>query len=360
MLVSVGSHNEIRENNAGNRMAATASHKPTTSEPDQGELWGLRIALGPVLVMVVAQLLFEYQGFRLPQLTDALAGRFSDPDALGLEQVLAETRARLFWASTVLLFYFAALALAFTGFQLLRRCLSGRGLRWFLATGGALVVASVAYLGYSSWRGNPVSAIYTFTAGCLEASGRFAPSELLVVKAAVTILNALAVAAPIVGLIGGLSLLAPRRSQGEAMLDHLARQMRRLKLVVNLGSAMMVVGILHMLVWMRWPAVLVDDPGLAQEIQGLATTVAVYWGATYTLLIFTFYVPTYLVLNRRAEPVLAETFEGLGTKESRVWLKEHGFMLSPAGQLPQAAAILAPLLAGPVASFFTNLPGALG
>ena len=133
--------------------------------------------------------------------------------------------------------------------------------------------------------------------------------------------------------------------------------MERLKSLLNGGSALLVVGVLHMHVWLRWPAALVHDPRVGAEILGFSSAVSIFWGVAFSLLIMAFYLPVAALITDRASAILAQSPEEAGGKDAKEWLQEQGLSMTPTRQLPQIAAMLAPLLAGPlgrVLGDFTN------
>ena len=136
--------------------------------------------------------------------------------------------------------------------------------------------------------------------------------------------------------------------------------MKRARTVLNVGSALLVTGILHMLAWMRWPTALVADADAAAGVGPVTALVPLDWGAAYSLLAAAWYVPTATRLTRRARELLAEAPERTGEKTIDQRLAEHGLATTPLRQLPQVAVILGPLLAGPVGAALAQLGSALG
>jgi hypothetical protein len=76
-----------------------------------------------------------------------------------------------------------------------------------------------------------------------------------------------------------------------------------------------------------------------------------------TLILVAVYLPAAFVLRRRAERLADEKFgEGKGTlPEREKWMQNRGLALSTSEYLPRVAALLAPLLAGPIGDLIGKL-----
>ncbi|HVF10692.1 MAG TPA: hypothetical protein VNA16_07810, partial [Abditibacteriaceae bacterium] len=194
--------------------------------------------------------------------------------------------------------------------------------------------------------------------------GRFGSMFLRNVNWIVSIINGFAIIAPVIAILAAGSTLVPPPAGQDRDLPYFAAQMRRLKEVLNAGSALLVAGILHMGAWLRWPAALVNDKAVQEEILNLALSISVFWGATFTLVIIAIYSPAASRLSAQALRAIKNDKEEGKDKEGEAKdpykrLNEHGLAISPAQQLPQIAAILAPLLAGPVGSLLSSLATSL-
>jgi hypothetical protein len=77
-----------------------------------------------------------------------------------------------------------------------------------------------------------------------------------------------------------------------------------------------------------------------------AVAVTLFWGAVFTLMIASFYLPMGMRLAELAEGVMDDL--GVDVGERRQWLAARGLSFEPSQQLPQIAAVAAPLAAGPV------------
>jgi hypothetical protein len=76
--------------------------------------------------------------------------------------------------------------------------------------------------------------------------------------------------------------------------------------------------------------------------------VTLFWGTTFTLMIASFYLPVAVRLGELAEAVMDDA--GIAVADRPKWLADRGLSFRASEQLPQIAAIAAPLLAGPLSA----------
>lgn len=328
-----------------------------TAGSRRSERFYLLLAVPPLAVSVIATAIFELSAFNITDLVDVVAAYFAIAPESDPIMVLGESRSRFYWSTALLLYLFTAAYLLVLSAVVMKRSLSPSGFKLFLLVGLVLSLLGIANLTYVALAGTPLSGIYSFTFDSLEASGRFKPLHLTIVQVGVSFLNGLGIVAPAFSLMAGCATLAPAPAGTPNQARHLADQMERLKSLLNGGSALLVVGVLHMHVWLRWPAALVQDPKVAAEILGFSSAVSIFWGVAFSLLIMAFYLPVAALITDRASTILAQSPEEAGGKDVKEWLQEQGLSMTPTRQLPQIAAMLAPLLAGPfgrVLGDFTN------
>lgn len=331
-------------------MATTFSARSWTGRLRESEIKSLWLVFPPILVMLLAGLIFEFSAFDLVGLSGQLDALLRGAPERDTAAILGESRARLLWSTAVLLSTFTGLALVIAAIAVMRRCLAGVALRLYLLLGLVLAAVNTLQLLLGGMMESGTSAIFSFTYDSLVRSGQFEADRLLALRVVMYGLNGLSAIAPSLAFLAACSTLVEAPGGTSDLLDHLKARMRGLKMLLNLGSALLVVGVLHMTAWLRWPAVLVAEPAVAAEIEGLALAITLFWGAAFTLLIVAFYVPASFILGRRAEAAIAAAPEKAGGLEVEEWLKRHGLSIAPTQQLPQMAVMLAPLLAGPLGS----------
>jgi hypothetical protein len=168
-------------------------------------------------------------------------------------------------------------------------------------------------------------------------------------------------AAMIVGLTSCV-LLWPSPDGGAHTPPELARRVRLLRTLLYFGTFVLVVVSLRFASELRWADDLLrawhngpldkDDPKL-KTLESLFSVSTSGVALTNTLTLAAIYVPAAFVLRRRAS-ALAEEAEDTVPLRAK-WLQDHGLTLSFSEQLPRVAALLAPLLAGPIGDIIGKL-----
>lgn len=133
----------------------------------------------------------------------------------------------------------------------------------------------------------------------------------------------------------------------------LRRRMRLLRTILYAGAAALVVSVIRLSVTLNWggsflPAA--TPPAVSESatlITGIVNTLGIY----YTILLAAVYAPAALVLRRRANALASQQ----PPEKQDEWLKARGLALSFTEYLPRVVAILAPLLAGPVADLVKSV-----
>ncbi|MGF1608866.1 MAG: hypothetical protein ACFCUQ_05690 [Kiloniellales bacterium] len=329
----------------------------------EGEGVALLLAVPPLTVAVLAQLLFEISAYDLVALGEEVASHLKTMEAPDLAGRLALADGRVLWTLAVFLHLTAGLGLTGLAVTILCRSISLRGLRYFVPIGVVLIVGGVAGFALAAALKSPISGLFSFTYDSLMAMPGVPASFLVAARIEVVLLNVLSIVAPVSGLMAACSTLAPPRNGVRADLSFLASQVKSLKALVVIGSIYMVTGVLHLGVWLRWPGTLVDGDALASQIHDHAMAMSLYWGGAFSVLIAAFYAPAMVALNRRAGAIIAATMkDSTGGLTPRQFLEDHGLSLNVSKQLPQIVAVLAPLLAGPIGAAVVDLarvlPGA--
>jgi hypothetical protein len=137
-------------------------------------------------------------------------------------------------------------------------------------------------------------------------------------------------------------------------LAPITHRLRHLRIFLYVGTLLLVVGVLRLQAVMDWVLTFLE-PGDAEALAGLTSTVSSVIGAFYSLVLAAVYLPTAYVLKTRAEAAIdasraAEEVKGK-IRESTV------FGQSPNAVLLRLAALLGPLLAGPFTALLERLAG---
>jgi hypothetical protein len=316
----------------------------------------LCVALGPLAVVALATVGFEWVSPSGPDTRFAAVPYLSAPALapLSAPAVFNEASARYAWLTTVLLNVVVSLLAVACFATVVRRTLARR--HWRAAGVGAISLCAVGILGLviATEVGSALSRLlYAFTYDALVASGRFSAFFLNRVFVMISIVNTLAVVAPVCALVACSGIVVSDRESREDLAD-LRLRTRSLRETVNAAGALLVTGILHMGAWLRWSAALVPEKSAREGIEQFVLAVTVFWGLTFSLMIVVAFLPSMMILRSRA---LAWHFASPDHRDEdpEKWLTRHGLKFSMGGQLPQVAVILAPLLAGPAASLFNSV-----
>jgi hypothetical protein len=244
----------------------------------------------------------------------------------------------------------------------LQKSLTPKGFKQALLIWMVLSCIELGHLAYAANNGTALGSIFLFTFDSLKNSHFYKPLELAHIKSMVYIVNILTAIAPVsIALAAAANLTPIVVDDPRQYLQQLAYRSRQLKTVVNLGSALIVAGILHMQAWLRWPIVYVDDAKLANAMNDWSLALTTFIGCVYSLMIACVYICCARVLAKRAEVNFLRQLPA-DALDSSVddWLEKHGFSSELAQQVPQILAIIAPLLAGPMGAALTELGNSAG
>ena len=135
----------------------------------------------------------------------------------------------------------------------------------------------------------------------------------------------------------------------------LARRMAWLRAILYLGAGLLVAALIATRALIDLPGSLFPPSDIPSAIADFGLALQLYLGSTMTFLLAAIYVPPVMIL--RAEALeLARHKRDLGEIEDpRHWLREQRLVGKALGSVYQVAAILGPLLAGPLASFLAPL-----
>ena len=268
-----------------------------------------------------------------------------------LQHLLTELKARNVWLASALLNIVIPVVSIIVSIMTIRVYVKGWKLAWTVIIGTFLCVGNLGYMLYSARTQNALyEFIFGFTYKMLMRSEMFSDVFLLHVYIIILIINVLASITPIFLLLAVCATLHLPAGPGKVDPMQLALRMRRLKEVINIASAFLVFGILHMSMWLNWTASLVSNPALKSKIAGVAWSISTYWGVAFTLVLTMAYVPSTVYLQNRARELVTKGKMAMETNEAEKWLNEHGFSFTLGNQLLQCVSILAPILAAPISS----------
>ncbi len=171
----------------------------------------------------------------------------------------------------------------------------------------------------------------------------------------VNILTSLAAAAIIAGMV--LSLAQPvgldRRSKSALISEAMTLQNAQESTQRHLYCAgvLLTTGMVLMLSWMKWPGPMIADPDLRHAHDQVVSSLSMFRGVTYTVLILSFYMPVSLILKVRIER-FKQASASVG--ETTLGRKLEGFdirRIASMDAFKSMIAIASPILASAIGSF---------
>lgn len=165
-----------------------------------------------------------------------------------------------------------------------------------------------------------------------------------------------AIAVSVWRLLSGLTSLTPQAATDEKSLNArksiVGEANRGIMVHLYLVSALLAVSVIALYSYFSWPAVVVLDEMLANELRRLASTIAIVFGTGFTLLIVALIGPAVYAINRRTEELATEATQLLNQKVTedakRSWREENGFIVTSQQKAIRLLAAIGPVLAGPV------------
>ena len=316
----------------------------------------LRFVLLPLAVMLLADIIFSLVASDIGKRVTELRG-LVESGQIYIKPFI-EARLRLNWGTTVLLFYATLISVSIFNIIVIRQSLSGKKKVAFIVGGALITFLILGHIAYSKYFRTEFSYIFYFTFDTLTASKYYSSSQLIAINILVSGINVLAAIVSTLALITGCCIMSDQNRKTNLQL--LLTKMQQLKKFIGIISIMLVAGVLHMIAWLYWPTALIADNSTSKHVVEFSEAIGLYWGATFSLLIATFYIPAAWSINKRAEELIRAHPEQTKGMEMQEWMQKHSMSLAPLQQVPQLLAILAPLLVGPLGASLSKLSGPFG
>lgn len=313
---------------------------PLTARERRHFLW----AAPPLAVLLVAHLLFELTGGGYAHIAaQLLDARPSAEDTAARASVAAA--ATIAWATLALVYLCVSAGVTIGAWRIISGRVRGRALRPFMVLAGVVAALGLLHLAVVDATQAPLRAVFAVTRDALLASPAMGFARVTIIGAVVALINMISVVVPALLLTAAAaSALPPVAGWNETTLTHRALQVRRF---VAFAAAFLVAGILHMGAWTHWAGSTLSAAADV-ALDEVALSVTLFWGTTFTLMIASFYLPVAVRLGDLAEKVMDDA--GIAIEHRPKWLADRGLSFRWSQQLPQIAAMAAPLLAGPLSA----------
>lgn len=307
------------------------------SRTERGHLWW---AAPPLVVFVLANVVFDLIGGGYTAVGGELIAAAGDGDA---HRAAVAVAAALGWAALALVFVVVGVGVAVASWRMIGARVRGRARVPFLVFIAAVAAGNLGHLFVVDRAGTALRGIFSVTLDAVEAEPLVGAGAATAAGVVVTAINVMSGIVPALFLAAAVATTLPPLAGWNAVT--LARRARQIRQVVALAAAFMVAGVLHMGAWTQLAgATLTTEADHAFDLVAVAVTL--FWGAVFTTMIASFYLPMGMRLAELAEGVMDEL--GVDVAERRQWLAARGLSFEPSQQLPQIAAVAAPLVAGPV------------
>jgi hypothetical protein len=165
---------------------------------------------------------------------------------------------------------------------------------------------------------------------------------MLDVKKLHLLLDAMAVAVTALLALAASTVLYSPKAQSETETEHLQQQMRSLLFILYTGAVFLVLAILRLSAILHWSVAYLQPMAdhkvalfLFENLNAVTTGIVTTMGSLYTLVLAAIYLPAAIILNLQS--------------------KKKDVTLPISVHLLHLAAILGPLLAGPVGELLSRL-----
>jgi hypothetical protein len=318
-------------------------------------LFTLRFFIPAFLTLMLGKILLELLAFNFQELNQYLLQNVGKANQLTVVVKINEIQARLLWLTSVMLYFFIITGLSVFLWNILKNALTKMTLLIFVLIGVIISAMEIIYLLQVDYLQSPLLSIFNFTFNTLLGSRLFSANELFVIHATLNIINLITIIIPLFIMLAGCCILFEKPLVVVKEPVYFREKSSLLKKLVTGSSAMMVIGIVHMQLWLNWPVTFIGDAQVIEQFKSITLSICRYWGVVYTLTIAALYLPAANYLSNQAK-VAIETGQDEEIKKDPVkWLVENKMLVSPIAQLPQIVAVVAPMLVGSLTSTLSGI-----
>ncbi len=310
----------------------------------RAEIKLLIFALPALVASLAGKLIFEWLANDFPGLNQLLLDNLSAAE-MGLQPAylfLVEGKARLYWMASVLAYIFVNIGFLIFLWKLFRQA-SSRERFYILGYLVVLALLDVAYFSSINEQQSPISYIFYFTFDVLSATAHIGSVQTEIIFYVLNFMNVLAVFIVPTGILVGCTLV---NTQNET-LTVTRRRLHTLNELMQIASIVMIVGLIHMQLWLSWPLYMVSGFEEMNQLKALLMAIIQYWGICYSITMAALYLP------------IAYHLHTIERKQNGQQTIEDGGVTSPAqlvlSKLPQLTSVLAPMIIGSVSPALSEI-----
>jgi|GEM_PF-4671081 len=299
----------------------------------------LIIFLAPFIPMVLGQWFFDAAQHGVSGPAELIAARSTNTPA----EPIREMSNRVAWFGAALIFLLVETSITAFTLSVLwrstRKRLRSLLLVGFAALSGLYLI--VLWLNHGT-DGGLSRAIFELTWNSIDRAHTLYPHALKSrIGTVIGLVNVLAVISLASCWIGSASLAGPPISQNFSPQE-MIRRLQRLRSVIFATGLLLVMGVLHMSVWLRWGLSMINNPEDLQHAQRLVQSITGYWGLVFSATAIAGLFPLSIVLRRAAQQTIHELPESAPQRDQ---LKDL-LNLSSTHLIVRVATVMAPAVIG--------------
>jgi hypothetical protein len=264
-------------------------------------------------------------------------------------------KARLLWVTSAMVYFFITIGFGIFIWNTLRNSITKSTLMVFIILATTILILETSYFLNADPSESPTASIFRFTFDSLSSSGLFSINQLFLVHITLDAINFIALLIVPSGLVAGCCIMHTIPITPYKGAEYFLGRSEQLKKLIAASSAVMVIGIIHMQLWLNWPLTFLDESNEIVQLKAVTQLVCQYWGVSYSLIIASVYFPAASYLSNQARLALLEGNDEKLKKEPSIWLIKNNMMFSPITSLSQIIAVIAPMLAGTFGTSLTNI-----
>lgn len=309
--------------------------------------FALRFFFPPFLTFVLGNILFELLAFNFLRLNQPLIYNLPSIDGISTGVKLHEIKSRLLWATCVMLYFFIIMQFALFIWTTLKTSITTSTLAFFILLASTIFLVEIVYLATISPSKSPIASIFHFTFTTLATSGLFTATQLATLQNTINILNITALLITPFSIMTGCCIMHRIPSTPLKKPAYFLNRSKQLNTLIVFSSITMVIGIIHMQLWLSWPLSLVPESSKIIQLNAIILITCQYWGIFYSLIIASLYFPTANYLNHHATLALLQGNDETLRRDPSVWLKKNNMQFSLSSpSIRQVITIIAPMLVG--------------